>query len=137
MKGLLIMGILLLPWLSLSAQSLSVDPQDLEIDGLLIDQTRSRMGREFYEYFYQQWSPPPGISDYTILIEEKPPRGRSASVSIKVNDRLIATHALQARQITIITAAQAAIARTAQYLLRNSQLQKDLDAGDQAGSGIF
>ncbi len=119
------------------AQSLATDPGDLEIDGLVIDQTRSRMGREFYEYFYQQWLPPFGIVDYTILIEEKPPRGRSASVEIKVNDQLISVHSLQARQIEINAAAQAAIARTAQYLIRKSQLQQDLDAGDQAGSGIF
>ena len=43
---------------------------EVEVDGLIIDQTRTRIGQEFYQNFVTFWEAPLGIEDYNILITE-------------------------------------------------------------------
>jgi len=52
---------------------------NLEIDGLIIDETRSKIGRDFYDMFYHRWIAPNAASNYSILIKELPSRGRGHS----------------------------------------------------------
>ena len=44
---------------------------DLEINELIMDQTQTHAGREFFEYFSQIWESPHGITDYNITIHER------------------------------------------------------------------
>ena len=43
----------------------------LEIKGLLLDETQTHVGRQFYEYFSTYWVEPRGITDYTIKVGER------------------------------------------------------------------
>lgn len=110
----------------------------LELDGLVLDQTRSRIGRDFYERFYAQWTSaavPTNGSD--ILIEEQPTRGRLGFLEIKVNDTVVAAYHLQPREEWMETAAKEAVGRVTHYFNNMEQMQKALESKDQAGSGIF
>ena len=44
----------------------------LEIDGLLIEDTKTKSGREFYDLFYRDWNAPEEAKNYSIFIVEKP-----------------------------------------------------------------
>ena len=52
-------------------EKINVDA-DLNIDGLLVDDTKTKSGKDFYDLFYQQWEAPAGAKNYTIFIIEKP-----------------------------------------------------------------
>ncbi len=122
---------------TLEGQTVAIDPTDLEIDGLVIDETRTRVGRDFYEKFYNLWTAPFGVSDYSIFVEEQPPRGRSVAVRVKVNDKLVSFHHLQPREEMLEAAAKLAVARLNNHLQNYSQMQLDMENGDQSGSGIY
>ncbi|BAT71790.1 curli production assembly/transport component CsgE [Thermosulfidibacter takaii ABI70S6] len=49
-----------------------VTAQPLVISGLVIDQTKTRIGREFYEDFYQMWQEVPADikDDLNLIIKE-------------------------------------------------------------------
>jgi len=68
---------------------------DLEIDGLLIDETKTKSGRDFYEYFYKDWTAPVGVKNYTIYIIEKPYRLNNTIIEIKINETLVFQQFLQ------------------------------------------
>jgi len=58
-----------------------------EIDGLVIDATFSPGGYDFYIDFSQNWTPPIGAANYTVLIKEYQGRGTNITVAIEVNGK--------------------------------------------------
>jgi len=109
----------------------------LEIDGLILDETRSKIGRDFYELFYNRWSPPAGAKDFLITIRELPGRGIGARVSIEVNENVVLFRFLQPRNELIEEEANLTISYLKQYLQKNENLKQDMEAGDTMGSGIY
>lgn len=109
----------------------------LEIDGLILDETRSKIGRDFYELFYNRWNPPTGAKDFLITIREMPSRGLGARVSIEVNENVVLYRFLQPRSGLIEEEANFTISYIKNYLNRNENLKQDMEAGDTMGSGIY
>lgn len=110
----------------------------LYFDGLVLDQTRSRTGREFYEQFYAQWAERSALMGETdILLEEQPARGRLGFLEIKVNDSVVVAYHLQPGDEWMELAVQQAVERLINYFQNIEQMQKDLESQDQAGSGIY
>jgi len=110
---------------------------DLEIDGLIIDQTKTKSGREFYDYFFRDWEPPKGASNYTIYIEEKPFRLNTTFIEILINETLIYQSFLQPRSEFLENLAQESIATTQMYLANYEELLRQLGGNDVKGTGIF
>ncbi len=111
--------------------------EDLELDGFIINATRTKVGRDFYNYFYNSWSPPKGAKNYTITIKELPARGRITRLLVKINDKDVVQRFLQPRNDLIKATAEQSV-RIIQQQLRNSEaLNKQLINEDQKGSGIF
>lgn len=109
----------------------------LEIEGLIIDETRSKAGRDFYDQFYAKWSAPQGVSNFSITIKELPARGRAARVLVKVNDEAVARPMLQPRSDIIELLAEQSVNIVTRHLQNKQKMSKDLDVGDQQGSGIY
>ncbi|HHH49915.1 MAG TPA: hypothetical protein ENK52_02930, partial [Saprospiraceae bacterium] len=109
----------------------------LEIDGLILDETRSKIGRDFYEIFFNKWSQPLGAKDFLITIKEMPARGIGARISIQVNGNIILYRFLQPRTELIEEQANISISYVKRYLMRNEDMKQDLEAGDQMGNGIY
>lgn len=109
----------------------------IEIDGLILDETRSKIGRDFYELFYNRWTPPADAKDFLITIKELPARGIGARVSIQVNDNIILYRFLQPRGDLVEQEANISISVVRNYLLRSENIKQDMEAGDQMGSGIY
>jgi len=109
----------------------------IEIDGLIIDETRSKLGRDFYDFFYGEWSPPKNAKDFVITIKELPARGRGAQVSVEVNGNTLVRRFLQPRNDLIESTAKQIAQAIADYLAKNEDLKNELGSDDQEGSGIF
>lgn len=60
-----------------------------ELKGLTIDETKSKIGKDFYDLFYLQYSQIPDKSSSAVTISELPLRGTSGQISIQIDDRII------------------------------------------------
>lgn len=59
-----------------------------ELSGLAIDETKSKVGKDFYDIFYMEFNRLPDNTS-AVTIEEQPARGSSGQVNIKIDDRII------------------------------------------------
>lgn len=100
---------------------------DLEVDGLIVDETITKIGRDFYEIFHNKWEAPALSKNFTILIKEFPTRGNVALVQILVNEVMIFDQLLQPRYDIIEELAGYGVAVTFEYL-ENDRLRQQLDA---------
>lgn len=65
------------------------------LEGLVIDETLTRLGRAFYDVFYRHWQTPPEAGFHTIRVVEEPRPGRGTLVQVNVNDASIYQTRLQ------------------------------------------
>ena len=111
---------------------------DVEIGaGFVIDETRTRSGRDFYDEFYRNWEEPQGATDYIIRIEEKPSPGRSTLVSVTLNGEQIFARMLQPKPEYISELAAAVAGYTQGKVQEQMQLEDGLEADGLSGSGIY
>ncbi|WP_299758206.1 CsgE family curli-type amyloid fiber assembly protein [uncultured Pontibacter sp.] len=109
---------------------------DLEVDGLIVDETITKIGRDFYEVFHRQWEAPPAAKNFTILIKERPTRGNGALIQVALNDELLFEQQLQPRYDVIEETAIYVAGALYEYLARN-QLQQQLEAEGQQQREVF
>ena len=110
---------------------------DIEIDGLLFDETKTKSGRDFYDFFYSRWEAPPGASNYSIFITEKPYRMMTTQIEVKINETLVFRSFLQPRTAYVEQLARQAVVRTRAYLANYEEIMRQLEGEDRSGSGIF
>jgi len=110
---------------------------DIEIDGLLFDETKTKSGRDFYDYFYSAWQAPANARNYSIYITEKPFRLTTTMIEIRLNETLVFQSFLQPRNDLLEMTAQQAVARTRLFLQHYEELKKQMEGADQSGTGIF
>lgn len=107
-----------------------------EITGLVIEQTMTRIGYDFYEYFYIHWTPPQltEIEDYNIYIHERASPLWGSWVWVTVNDRIIWQKVLRPRAAETEDAAKLAIKVTTNYLTNFDEYA--MGSEDVTGTGI-
>lgn len=113
------------------------DPVGIEINGLIIDKTRTKMGRDFYHLFFTKWEAPLAKTDYIITISEQPSRGRGSQVFVYVNDYLPYRTFLQPSQQFISNASEQATIRVQNFIRQLDKIQENFGNEDLQGSGIF
>ncbi|WEK71003.1 MAG: CsgE family curli-type amyloid fiber assembly protein [Candidatus Chryseobacterium colombiense] len=60
-----------------------------ELKGLTIDETKTKVGKDFYDLFYMQYSQLPEKNNSTITISEIPTRGVNGQINIAIEDKVI------------------------------------------------
>ncbi len=110
---------------------------ELEIDGLILDETRSKLGHDFYEYFYNAWVAPQEAKDFIITIRELPARGRVAQIAIEINDQTLVKRFLQPRSELIENLAVHLVEVAKNHLTKMENLKQEILTEDLKGSGIF
>ncbi|MCK5825335.1 MAG: hypothetical protein KAG96_08020 [Ichthyobacteriaceae bacterium] len=114
------------------------DLNTLEIDGLIVDETKTKAGRDFYEYFYNNWTAPKGAHDYSIIIREMPFRMSSTKIIILLNDEHVVFESpLQQRYEATLNLCKASMGRLHHFMTNYQKMVQDLGGGDQFGSGIY
>jgi len=107
-----------------------------EITGLIIEETMTKIGYEFYENFFILWEAPEGIKDYNIFINEKASPLWGSWVQIKVDTAMVWSKVLKPRSEEIEKAAKEAVEVTKEFLFRYEEYKKELEGPDMEGSGI-
>jgi curli production assembly/transport component CsgE len=106
-----------------------------EITGLIIEQTMTKIGYDFYEYFFLFWKPAEvNIKDYNILIIERASSQWGSWVEVEVNGTVIWNRVLRPRSEEIEDAAKQAIEATKEYL--NNYDKHQFQTEDVGDSGI-
>jgi curli production assembly/transport component CsgE len=107
------------------------------ITGLIIEETMTKIGYDFYEYFYLLWEAPGEISikDYNIYISERASPMWGSWVQVRVDERIVWNSVLRPRSTEIEDAAKEAITATKEYLVNYEQYQ--FKTNDMFGTGIY
>lgn len=130
-------------------------------NSVILDITRTKAGRDFYESFYQQWSnvrftapvnvqgdsvltdrtmtPVFNLNEYVITIEElvTPNNGLTSLVSINVDNQVLWQQFVQARRDILEEYAGYAVETVRQYFIEIQSMQAQLGDEDQKGTGIY
>lgn len=107
-----------------------------EITGLIIEQTMTKIGYEFYECFFLLWEAPrmTEIQDYNIFINERASPLWGIWIWIDVNGTTVWNKVLRPRSAEVEEEAKEAIEATKQYLINYEQYQ--FQSEDLVGTGI-
>ncbi len=114
----------------------SRDPE-MEIDGLIISETLTKIGVDFYDLFYQRWVPPPTASGYEVRIEELPAPGFGTLIVVNVNETTVFQRVLQPRYDQLEASAELAVSLTQRHVNDQQRLIQQLYEEDQQGTGIY
>ncbi|WP_228406206.1 curli production assembly/transport protein CsgE [Chryseobacterium sp. YR221] len=60
-----------------------------ELKGLTIDETKTKVGKDFYDLFYMQYSQLPDKRSGAVTISELPLRGTSGQINIQIEDKIV------------------------------------------------
>ena len=94
----------------------NAEPENQSVDhgimseGMILDETQTRMGESFFSYFYNHWQPPSEASNFMITIKEKMMPSIGSSVSIMIDEELVFQTRLQPRFDYIEQMGQRAVA---------------------------
>lgn len=121
----------------LTEQKIATSEVEIELDGLLVDDTKTKSGKEFYDLFYNNWEAPSAAKNYNITISEKPFRITTTMIVISINDNVVYQTILQPRQDIIQSQTEEAIFITQDYLYNYEAIMRQLNGDDMSGSGIY
>lgn len=82
-------SLLILPKNKQEAKRNVVKESDFEIRGIVVEDVITKVGKDFYDYFYQNYSTSGTQHSFIINIKEKPYFGRSSIITVEVNDNRI------------------------------------------------
>lgn len=75
----------------------TTDYEGLGLGGMVLDETRSKMGSNFYSIFYNHWEAPENAQTFTLTIREQPVPSRGTMIMIELDDQPIFRHRLEPR----------------------------------------
>lgn len=121
-----------------TSDRLSAD--DIEIEGLVIDETRSKLAHDFYELFYNSWT---SVEDdlkvnYSITIREQPVRvGIGTRISVELDGEELSQLNLQPRAEVVEALAIQLVESLFAHITNPDQSYQEIGAEDISGSGIY
>ena len=115
----------------------AIDPLDLEIGEMVFDETITKVGRDFYELFFNNWSNPTQIKDFSITIKERPMPGMGTQIRVFIDEHEILSQFIQPNLEQIEMLAEYLVGLAGSYLINYQEIQAQLQNEDQAGTGIF
>lgn len=113
------------------------ETQDIELNGMIVDQTQSKWGKDFFDLFNSGWIPPEITASYTITIGEKMLPGLKTQIIININGDDIYQNFIQPRYDNIVEAASEVIEIASMYLKNYEEIQAEIQGTDLKGTGIY
>ena len=102
------------------------DDDWIGITGLVIDNSVTKPGRDFYETFNKYFTPVKG-AQYTIYIEERPDFFRGGTLWVKVDEDTIFNLRLTPRTAEVEEAAKKAAIKAQKFLIRRLLVKNELE----------
>jgi curli production assembly/transport component CsgE len=112
------------------------DYDNLEIENFIVDETLSKIGKDFYDLFYTRWNEQVKGGSYSIVISEKALPQRGTQINIKVNNTDVYQSFVQPRYDVIEQSVDQGIYMVFSYLQNYQATQEELK-GDMQGTGIY
>ena len=141
MKRLSLISVLVFVLSLVFGSALLAQGGEVEIDGLIIDQTQTRIGQEFYQNFVTFWEAPLGIEDYNILITEmaNPTWGSWIWVEVGgfVSKEIVYREILKPKSEEIEETAQKGVEVVKKYLYHLKEYGEEVSEKDMKGTGIY
>lgn len=135
MRKVVFIGVILC-FVFLLSPILWAQSKDIEIDGLIIDQTKSKLGHDFANNFTLSWET--AATGYNIVIDEQADFRAGSWVSLEVNGSLVFKALLKPNPEEIEALAKEAVESLNDYLFNLSEVIKALEEEkDMKGDGIF
>ncbi len=103
-----------------AAEVMYIPEKDLELSGLTIDETKTRMGQLFYESFFKKYNQIPEKYDGTVMITELPSFGRNSRINVTVDDQVIYSFLSTPDEEALDSEAQNALNYLADYNAKQS-----------------
>lgn len=109
------------------SQDVAASGQDgVFIQGLVIQKTLTKSGRDFHRYFYSEYYNKQIKTDKHILIEEVPGQRRSTRISVKVDGQLVWQFFATPKKDFLVKMANMALQRCLMYLQRLQQQKETI-----------
>ncbi|MFH1990596.1 MAG: CsgE family curli-type amyloid fiber assembly protein [Patescibacteria group bacterium] len=109
--------------------------KDVEIDGLIMDQTKSKLGHDFANNFTLSWET--AATGYNIVIDEQADFRAGSWVSLEVNGSLVFKALLKPNPEEIEALVKEAVESSNDYLFNLSEVIKAFEEEkDVKGDGI-
>ncbi|MFW5872821.1 MAG: CsgE family curli-type amyloid fiber assembly protein, partial [bacterium] len=105
--------------------------------GLLFDETITKVGKDFYDMFYNKWQFPETNESFFITFSERPMPGLGTRVTITIDDTQIFQQFVKPNYEQMELLSDYAVQILNNYIVDYEKIKKQLDQGDQTGSGIF
>ena len=115
----------------------STNTDDIEIAGIIIDATQTKIGKDFYDLFYQQWNELENVPKQSITISEKALPQLGSQISIEVEDYVTFLQNVQPRYEVIEQMVSYAMQQTILYIQNYDEMQNQLIGEDLKGTGIY
>lgn len=121
----------------LSKDSLEINPEkfnsavsyipesSLELTGLTIDDTKTRLGQLFYESFFKKYNQIPKKVEGTVTVSELPSFGRNSRIIVTHDDQMIHSFLTRPDEESLDAEADRALANLAEFNARNSLKNKE------------
>ncbi|MDM8158236.1 CsgE family curli-type amyloid fiber assembly protein [Labilibaculum sp. K2S] len=110
---------------------------EMEVDGLVMDETMTKVGRDFYDMFFSVWVAPQKAKNFTITIKEMVLPGLATQIIVLVNDNEVFKQRVQPRYEVLEQMSQYANQMAVQYLNNYEKMNAQLEDEDQQGTGMF
>jgi len=115
----------------------STNTDDIEIAGIIIDATQTKIGKDFYDLFYQQFNQFEEVSKQSITISERALPQLGSQISVEVEDHLVFLQYIQPRYEMIEQMVEYAMQQTLLYIQNYAEMQEQLSGEDLKGTGIY
>jgi len=107
------------------AQEEVVKEEDFEIKGIVVEDVITKIGKDFYDYFYQDYSTSGSQYSFIINIKEKPYFGRSSIITVEVDDRTIYEFMSQPDEDFLKSAVKSTLQNINQFAIQRKLLFKN------------
>lgn len=98
-----------------------------QVEGLVMDKTRTKMGHDFFEIFYLNLERVPGIENFNIVVEEFVDPQYGSRVSVSINETVVYQNFVSSRYDDIEEKAKEADEVVNYFLLNWRMYQQFLD----------
>ncbi len=110
---------------------------ETDLNGMIIDDTISKIGRDFIQFFNSSWHDPGKKIEYNITVQEKPYPGNGSLILVYVNDYIVFKSFVQPRYDVVEENSDNAIQMAYTYLENYDLILQQIQGDDLSGTGIY
>lgn len=112
----------ILPQKQQQAQKKIVKESDFELKGIVIDEVLTKIGKDFHDYFYQDYLTSGTQYPFIITIKEKPYFGTSSIITVEVDDQVLLEFMSKPDEEYLKSGVKAALQNLSQYSKQRKML---------------